>query len=100
MRLLSGLRELDNVRGHELVRAAGPLRRREPDRSRRLAARAAHRPQPAGRRRRGAGRLDPVSPKGGDIIAPDDVAFDPSGNLYATEVMDGRVSMREPSGRT
>jgi sugar lactone lactonase YvrE len=48
----------------------------------------------------GTGRLDTVSPKGGDIIAPDDVAFDPSGNLYATEVMDGRVSMREPSGRT
>jgi sugar lactone lactonase YvrE len=46
------------------------------------------------------GRLDTVSPKGGDIIAPDDVAFDPSGNLYATEVMDGRVSMREPGGAT
>ena len=46
------------------------------------------------------GRLDTVSPKGGDIIAPDDVAFDPSGNLYATEVMDGRVSMRAPGGRT
>ncbi|HYP92366.1 MAG TPA: gluconolaconase, partial [Mycobacterium sp.] len=30
------------------------------------------------------GRLDNVSAKGGDIIAPDDVAFDPSGNLYAT----------------
>jgi sugar lactone lactonase YvrE len=48
----------------------------------------------------GTGRLDTVSPKGGAIIAPDDVAFDPSGNLYATEVMDGRVSMREPGGRT
>jgi sugar lactone lactonase YvrE len=48
----------------------------------------------------GTGRLDTVSAKGGDIIAPDDVAFDPSGNLYATEVMDGRVSMREPGGRT
>ena len=46
------------------------------------------------------GRLDTISPKGGDIIAPDDVAFDPSGNLYATEVMDGRVSMRAPGGRT
>src|SRR6202163_1266887 len=39
------------------------------------------------------GLLDTVSPKGGDIIAPDDVAFDADGNLYATEVMDGRVSM-------
>jgi sugar lactone lactonase YvrE len=46
------------------------------------------------------GRLDTVSAKGGDIIAPDDVAFDPSGNLFATEVMDGRVSMREPGGRS
>jgi len=46
------------------------------------------------------GRLDNVSAKGGDIIAPDDVAFDPSGNLYATEVMDGRVSVLEAGGRT
>jgi sugar lactone lactonase YvrE len=43
------------------------------------------------------GLLDTVSAKGGDIIAPDDVAFDASGNLYATEVMDGRVSVREAS---
>jgi sugar lactone lactonase YvrE len=48
----------------------------------------------------GTGRVDTVSPKGGDIIAPDDVAFDGIGNLYATEVMDGRVSVREPGGRT
>lgn len=46
------------------------------------------------------GHLDTVSAKGGDIIAPDDVAFDPAGNLYATEVMDGRVSMRDAAGRT
>jgi sugar lactone lactonase YvrE len=46
------------------------------------------------------GQLDTVSPKGGDIIAPDDVAFDPSGNLYATEVMDGRVSVRDAAGHT
>ena len=46
------------------------------------------------------GRLDTVSAKGGDIIAPDDVAFDAEGNLYATEVMDGRVSMRDAAGRT
>jgi sugar lactone lactonase YvrE len=48
----------------------------------------------------GTGRLDTVSPKGGDIIAPDDVAFDSGGNLYATEVMDGRVSVREAGGST
>jgi sugar lactone lactonase YvrE len=48
----------------------------------------------------GTGRVDTVSAKGGEIIAPDDVAFDSSGNLYATEVMDGRVSVRESDGRT
>ena len=41
-----------------------------------------------------------MSAKGGDIIAPDDVAFDASGNLYATEVMDGRVSVLDTAGRT
>src|SRR6202012_4202818 len=46
------------------------------------------------------GRLETISPKGGDIIAPDDVAFDPRGNLYATEVMDGRVSVRDTAGTT
>ena len=48
----------------------------------------------------GTGQVDTVSPKGGDIIAPDDVAFDASSNLYATEVMDGRVSVRDAGGRT
>src|ERR1700720_1348171 len=46
------------------------------------------------------GQLDTVSAKGGEIIAPDDVAFDAGGNLYATEVMDGRVSVRDTGGRT
>src|SRR5580693_4053607 len=46
------------------------------------------------------GRLDVISAKGGQIVAPDDVAFDRSGNLYATEVMDGRVSVRDAGGRT
>src|SRR6202048_2493330 len=46
------------------------------------------------------GRVDTVSARGGDIIAPDDVAFDPNGNLYATEVMDGRVSVLDAGGRT
>lgn len=48
----------------------------------------------------GTGALETVSAKGGDIVAPDDVAFDSSGNLYATEVMDGRVSVRGADGRT
>lgn len=47
-----------------------------------------------------SGDLETISPQGGDIIAPDDVAFDPDGNLYATEVMDGRVSVRTPKGTT
>ncbi len=46
------------------------------------------------------GQLETVSAKGGDIVAPDDVAFDASGNLYATEVMDGRVSVLDTGGRT
>jgi sugar lactone lactonase YvrE len=46
------------------------------------------------------GRLDVISAKGADIVAPDDVAFDPDGNLYATEVMDGRVSVRDAAGCT
>ncbi|MGE2714046.1 SMP-30/gluconolactonase/LRE family protein [Mycolicibacterium litorale] len=48
----------------------------------------------------GSGTVETVSPKGGDIIAPDDVAFGPDGALYATEVMDGRVSVRDTDGRT
>ncbi|OYN77983.1 SMP-30/gluconolactonase/LRE family protein [Mycolicibacterium sphagni] len=48
----------------------------------------------------GTGEVDTVSAKGGDIIAPDDVAFDDAGNLYATEVMDGRVSVRAGDGTT
>ena len=46
------------------------------------------------------GALETISAKGGDIVAPDDVAFDAHGNLYATEVMNGRVSVRETDGTT
>ncbi|HKP62549.1 MAG TPA: SMP-30/gluconolactonase/LRE family protein [Polyangiales bacterium] len=46
------------------------------------------------------GALKTVSAKGGEIIGPDDLAFDSRGNLYATEVMDGRVSMLGSDGRT
>jgi sugar lactone lactonase YvrE len=48
----------------------------------------------------GSGQLQTISAKGGDIIAPDDVAFGPHGDLYATEVMDGRVSLRGTDGHT
>ena len=46
------------------------------------------------------GDVEAVSAKGGDIIAPDDVAFDAMGNMFATEVMDGRVSVRDARGTT
>lgn len=46
-----------------------------------------------------SGALDTVSAKGGDIVAPDDVAFGPDGAMFATEVMDGRVSVLE-NGRS
>jgi sugar lactone lactonase YvrE len=46
------------------------------------------------------GELETVTAKGGDIVAPDDVAFGPSGELYATEYYDGRVSVRGKDGRT
>src|SRR5262245_21336743 len=56
VRLLSGLNQLDSVRGHDLGRAAGPLPRREPHHRRRVAARTAHRAQPAVRCQRSAHR--------------------------------------------
>jgi sugar lactone lactonase YvrE len=48
----------------------------------------------------GTGQLETISAKGGEIVAPDDVAFGPHGDLYATEVMDGRVSVRGANGHT
>lgn len=46
------------------------------------------------------GVIEAVSPKGSDIVAPDDLAFDERGNLYATEITEGRVSVRSPTGAT
>ena len=46
-----------------------------------------------------SGELSTISAKGGDIVAPDDLAFGPSGDLYVTEVMDGRVSVVDDAGR-
>jgi len=46
------------------------------------------------------GSIETISPKGGDIVAPDDLVFDAEGNLYATEITEGRVSMRTPDGKT
>jgi sugar lactone lactonase YvrE len=47
-----------------------------------------------------SGAIEIISPMGGDIVAPDDLVFDPDGNLYATEITEGRVSVRAPNGRT
>jgi sugar lactone lactonase YvrE len=44
------------------------------------------------------GSLVVISPLGGPIVAPDDVAFDSHGTMYATEVMSARVCARTPDG--
>jgi sugar lactone lactonase YvrE len=46
------------------------------------------------------GEIETISAKGGDIVAPDDLVFDDQGNLYATEITEGRVSVRAPNGAT
>lgn len=45
------------------------------------------------------GAIETISPMGGEIVAPDDLAFDDAGNMYLTEITEGRVCMREPSGK-
>jgi sugar lactone lactonase YvrE len=45
-----------------------------------------------------SGAVSVISPQGGPIVAPDDLAFDSSGTLYATEVMSERVCARSPNG--
>lgn len=47
-----------------------------------------------------SGAVEIISPMGGAITAPDDLAFDEAGNLYATEITEGRVSMLRPDGRS
>jgi sugar lactone lactonase YvrE len=44
------------------------------------------------------GAVSTISPVGGEIVAPDDLAFDSRGTLYATEVMSERVRARAPNG--
>lgn len=46
------------------------------------------------------GEIETISPKGGSIVAPDDLAFDEHGNIYATEITEGRVSVLTPSGQS
>lgn len=45
-----------------------------------------------------AGTVDLISSCGDGLVAPDDLAFDSRGNLYATEVMSDQVSVRRPDG--
>lgn len=45
-----------------------------------------------------SGAISTVSPMGGAIVAPDDLVFDEAGNLYLTEITEGRVSMLTPGG--
>ena len=44
------------------------------------------------------GEVEAISPKGGGIVGPDDVAFTDHGHLVATEVMNGRVSILDNGG--
>ncbi len=46
----------------------------------------------------GSGVIETISPMGGDIVAPDDLVFDPQGNLYVTEISEGRVGALDAKG--
>ncbi|MCK5789485.1 MAG: SMP-30/gluconolactonase/LRE family protein [Ketobacter sp.] len=46
------------------------------------------------------GGIETISPKGGAIIAPDDLVFDAQGNIFATEITAGRVSMLTANGQS
>lgn len=43
--------------------------------------------------------IETVAMHGGEIVGPDDIAFDSHGNMFITEVMNDRVSVRRPNGR-
>ena len=45
-----------------------------------------------------SGSAEVISPANGSIIAPDDLAFDSHGTMFATEVMSARVSAYRPNG--
>ena len=44
------------------------------------------------------GDIETISPMGGNIVGPDDLVFDDEGNLYSTEITEGRVSKLTPDG--
>lgn len=45
-----------------------------------------------------SGVIETISAMGSAIVAPDDLVFDEAGNLYLTEITEGRVCMRTPAG--
>ncbi len=45
-----------------------------------------------------SGVVETISPQGGDIVAPDDLVMDDLGNIFATEITEGRVSVLKPNG--
>lgn len=45
-----------------------------------------------------SGEIEHIVKMGGDMIAPDDIAFTSQGDMYVTEPMDGRVSVRTAGG--
>jgi sugar lactone lactonase YvrE len=47
-----------------------------------------------------SGEIETISPKGGGITGPDDLAFDEAGNLYCTEITRDRVTVLRPDGTT
>jgi len=45
-----------------------------------------------------SGAIESISPMGGAIVGPDDLVFDEDGNMYCTEITEGRVCMRARDG--
>lgn len=45
-----------------------------------------------------SGAIEAISPRGGPIVGPDDLAFDEQGNLYVTEITENQVRMLAPDG--
>jgi streptogramin lyase len=45
-----------------------------------------------------SGAIEILSPMDGKIVAPDDLVYDDAGNLYCTEITEGRVCMMKPNG--
>ena len=46
------------------------------------------------------GTVETISPMGGGIVSPDDLAIDDDGTIYCTEFTEGRISMLRPDGTT